>query len=530
MNFFHHMLMWGRVALLALILNGKAQATDVVVSPPNCNEAGFNNALTVVNTSGSGAITFSCGSTPVTITFTQYKAIGGDVVIDGANLITFDGNEASAFFQVSGGKTLTLQRLTLQRGVFHDVHALEVFGNLNLSGVTMQNNVSTDSVIQHNGGAIINSGSLLITASTFIGNAINGASGSKGAVLDNLGGAVRIVGSTFRNNGFSPANSGSGGAIENDAGGDLHVYSSTFAGNHALDGGAIDNHFGTTNISDSIFTDNVAGYGGAIESFGDELDVSNTRFTGNTATDSDGGAIWNVQGMLEIDRSEFVGNRQTSAGTTGGGAISCYDDALVVTNSAFATNATQGHGGAIYSTCGMSVTNSTFNANAANTTSGGGGAIAQLGPKSATVEYATIAGNAASFGGVYADGAGGGLLILAKTILAANTGGNCAGVLATAGYNLSNDTSCGGFFDPALYFDLSNANLPLGIYQDNGGGTSTLLPEPGNQAIDRIPSAQCLFAYDQRGAVRPAGGACDSGAVELDGVIDVIFADGFDSR
>lgn len=52
--------------------------------------------------------------------------------------------------------------------------------------------------------------------------------------------------------------------------------------------------------------------------------------------------------------------------------------------------------------------------------------------------------------------------------------------------------------------------LPLA---DNGGPTPTHLPLPDSPAVDSIPSALCT-ASDQRGRPRPAGSACDAGAVE----------------
>jgi hypothetical protein len=69
--------------------------------------------------------------------------------------------------------------------------------------------------------------------------------------------------------------------------------------------------------------------------------------------------------------------------------------------------------------------------------------------------------------------------------------------------------------------------LPLGTLANNGGPTSTMLPQAGNQAINFVPIAQCGNARDQRIADRPAGAGCDSGAVELNGLFDGIFADGF---
>jgi hypothetical protein len=54
----------------------------------------------------------------------------------------------------------------------------------------------------------------------------------------------------------------------------------------------------------------------------------------------------------------------------------------------------------------------------------------------------------------------------------------------------------------------------LGSLIDNGGPTVTMRPGPGSAALDRGPAAGCP-ATDQRGARRPGGAACDSGAVEL---------------
>lgn len=507
------------IATTALLFQAtSAHATDVVVTAPNCNEAGLVSALNVVNGSGSGKITFSCGAAPITIAFSSYKAISANVVIDGADKITFDGNNISAFFQVYFGKSLSLKRLSLQHGVFNNVHALESFGKLVLANVLVKNNVSPGSVIQLNGGEAH------ISASTFTDNAITGTS-AHGVVLDNVGGDVTIADSNFINNGFSTAGYGGGGAIENGSSGQVEIHSSTFAGNHALDGGAIDNNSGSLKVSGSTFTGNTASYGGAIESFGDEVTVTYSRFVGNEAI-MDGGAIWNVQGMLAVDHSEFVGNRQTAVTATGGGAISCYGGALNANNSAFAGNNTAGNGGAIYSECGLAAINSTFYQNEANATSGGGGAIALIGSTQGVLQYNSIVGNLAAFGAVYDDGNGGGTLFLSRTILADNTGGSCAGVLTSLGYNLSDDNYCGGVFDPTT--DLSNANLPLGPYQNNGGPTPSMLPANGNQAIDRVPASDCYYNDDQRGALRPVGNGCDSGAVERNGVIDVIFDDGFD--
>ena len=84
---------------------------------------------------------------------------------------------------------------------------------------------------------------------------------------------------------------------------------------------------------------NVAdGRGGAIfVAGGSPVPVSDTVFVGNTA--GEGGAIYSLNGTLNVQRSTFIGNSAT--GTDGGGAISSYgtavnlSDSVVTQNNAF---------------------------------------------------------------------------------------------------------------------------------------------------------------------------------------------------
>jgi hypothetical protein len=506
----------GRACQLAIMLGllwaCPALAMDAVISPPNCNQAGFVSAFENVDASGGGTITFSCGSSPVTFNFTSYLQVSGDDVIDGGNLVIFDGGSSSAFFQVFINHSLSLQRLTLQHGAFNASHALENIGSLSLISVTVTDNVSTDT-------PLLNSGSLTIASSTFSNNGIN-SSGTTltGGALRNEGGSVQISGTTFSANTIATT-SGSGGAIDNDSG-DLHITQGTFTDNSALDGAAIEIASGTANIVDSTFNANSGGYGVALENDGGDIGIATSTFQNNQATSGDGGAIWNLSGTTTIDSSQFLGNSSQSTG----GAISCYGGILTITNSAFGINQAGTVGGGVYSACGLAITNATFNANVAN--GDGGGGIYQTGAAAGTVSYATITGNTSLFGaGLYNDPSGGASLTISKSIISANPGGNCDGELTSAGYNLANDMGCGGAFMGA---DMSNATLTLGAFTNNGGATSTMLPQSVNQAIDFIPPAQCGIDRDQRNASRPAGAGCDSGAVELDGVFDGIFSNGFE--
>ncbi len=261
-------------ALLLFAVAGEAAATNAVVAPPNCNEAGFVAALTTVDNSGSGTVTFNCGT--ATITFTNYKTIANHVAIDGGGTITFDGGNASAFFQVFGSATVTLKRLTLQHGEFNQAHALENFGFLRLDHVKMQNNASI-------GAPILNQGDLIVEWSTFASNTNTGTT-----------------------------TSGRGGAILND-GGNATIRYSTFSGNAAATGG------------------------GAIYSTSD-LDVSNSTFTGNSTTGSGsgGGAIFQTGGGTSAVTYATV--TANTGQTYGGGIYSEDPAVLVVSRSILANN------------------------------------------------------------------------------------------------------------------------------------------------------------------------------------------------
>ncbi len=262
----------------------------------------------------------------------------------------------------------------------------------------------------------------------------------------------------------------------------------------------------------------VMGAAHPLENFG-TLTLDRVRVLNNVSTDS---AVVNY-GTLVVQGSTFSGNLANGSGKDGG-AINHSGDFLRVSASTFNGNGAQRNGGAIFSSAAMNVVNSTFNANIAGS---GGGAIFQNGSGDSVVTHATIVGNSGTYGaGLYNEGSSSGTLTISRSIVSANTTGNCDGVLATGGYNLSNGTGCGGVFTGPG--DLINQTLTMGALVSNGGPTQTMLPAAGNPAINHIPNAQCRIPADQRGGGRPFGAGCDSGAVEVGATLDLIFYDGFE--
>jgi len=310
--------------------------------------------------------------------------------------------------------------------------------------------------------------------------------------------------------------------------------------------------------------------GGAILNSG-SLTLQDSVVRDNAAT-GNGGAILTLSGALVIENSQIISN--TAQGD--GGAIYGYLFAgtISVTNSLLANNtAVSYYGGAIYSSNGLYMNNTTVRDNSAPTIGGGlvvdGGATAVIenslvtGNQAAigagistldgviTLTNVTVSNNTASnnYSGVYSSGsttslftqnstivnnqrtntggtgyngliaASGAAVTMVNTIIANNDGRNCltgsGATLNSQGYNLSSDFTC----NLTQTGDQQGVNPLLGALVDNGGPTLTHALLAGSPAVDAGTNGNCP-ATDQRGVARPYDGdndgtaTCDVGAVE----------------
>ena len=277
-----------------------------------------------------------------------------------------------------------------------------------------------------------------------------------------------------------------GGGVENK--GTLTVTNCTFSHNTAgLGGGAIDN-VGTLMVISSTFSGNNAPNAGGIDNF-DMAMVSNSTFSGNIG-DNGGGMVNN--GTLTISSSTFSGNNALI-----GGGIDNFAGTLTITNSTFSENTATSIGGGIDNTGLLSVTNCTFSHNSAVGIGGGGIDNEPLGSTT-----------------------------LKGTIMAAEPGGNCGGLITDAGYNISDEVSC-PIASGTSVVDSTTLHLDPAGLANNGGPTQTIALEPNSQAVDFIPVAACKdqssptplpLTTDQRGLPRPDPDNpdfCDAGAFEL---------------
>lgn len=216
-----------------------------------------------------------------------------------------------------------------------------------------------------------------------------------------------------------------------------------------------------------------------------------------------GGGIYKLgPGSMTVRSSTITNNRAlyfdaTVGGSAYGGGIAHTNGPLNLINvtiegneaSALGPGASSFGGGVNSSGGATALSNVTLAGNAATGASGRGGNLASNISGHLNVENSIVASGAATALG---DGC--------------NVSGT--GTLTSSGRNIEFSASCA--FGPP---HLSDIDPLLGALSDNRGPTDTILPAANSPAIDAAIGCPTP-AEDQRGVNRPAGAACDIGAVE----------------
>ena len=186
---------------------------------------------------------------------------------------------------------------------------------------------------------------------------------------------------------------------------------------------------GTITFINCSFINNTATYGGAISKWSSgTVNVIDCEFTGNIAVSGNGGAIYNQNGILNVNNSTFKGNRAVT-----GGAIHNHVGTVNITGSIFTGNFATNSGGAIrnYEHGSAYIRDSIFTSNSANS----GGAIANDNQDLNSHLIMNI--NDCTFNDNVATNFGGGIFNNKGTmsISANQMNGNVAGVIGSAIYN-----------------------------------------------------------------------------------------------
>ncbi len=325
-------------------------------------------------------------------------------------------------------------------------------GAIFLAGATFSRcEVNPSNGFNGHGGAIKAYGGGIVSAqdSLFVDNKANGIGQAGGAIaLVDFYGTGTITGSTFSGN-----EAYFGGAVQQNRG-MLTVTGSLFANNRTSGetttsyptgngGGAIELHQGAaTTITGCTFAENTANSGGAIfnDTFNNAVctaEISGSTFSGNTA-DYQGGAIYNYA-IMSVADSVFSGNSvietESNIYTSFGGAVAnTKNGTMTITGGTFSANSAV-QGGAIATfidygssdTANLTVSDATFADNAAMY---GGGIYIQTSTADMTMVSDTdFSGNTASYGGGAICECFGALSVTGGTFTA-NSAGNDGGAIA----------------------------------------------------------------------------------------------------
>lgn len=311
------------------VVFNKARGALMVVNEVTSSVQG-KGTKTVVAAAVAAMIAGVSGSAMATETDTEIKAT------DTALKATFTKAEkqtdvASSLIGTSGD-TLALKNVTNK-----DMYAA---GSLDLTAS------SKDNVVTLKNGSVSNFSGKVISQDHF------------GAVVTATTGTLKIDNVTFENNKFDEVKTGDNQhngtrGIIRAAGANLEVAKSTFAGNEAVLGGAINvwsNGKNTVKITDSTFTGNATkSHGGAVYITGSQVKttIADATFSKNTSGKQGGALQLAGAGKTTITNTTFSEN---AAGTFGG-AINATNTQVVAENVTFEGNkaaSADGHGGALF--------------------------------------------------------------------------------------------------------------------------------------------------------------------------------------
>lgn len=452
--------------------------------------------------------------------------------LQGGSGVTFGGAIKSGMLTITDA-VLTGNRASEQGGALYTGAASDGNGNaIFLQRVTFDDNeVANTSVADAFGGAIysISSGSspayMIIDDCLF--NANRADDGGGAIALDGVqsvsNNSIRMHRTDFVQNQVTRPG-GRGGAIATQVAANglvqLHIAESLFLQNSVRSisttssgerGGALSiSQAQLPSVSRSHFEANFAYSGGAIH--GGVRDVVDSTFLDNHAVDA-GGAIRlsTSDTALSIRRSTFSANRVTTSSSTafGGGAIAVEGTNLSIERSTLDGNASLRGAAIAFADGNLALRSNTIVAPPTLLPGSTGSVLRHTGISNA--DSLTFANNILIGQCTYA---GAGITADGAQFNLESPGNTCR--LQTAPLQGGNQVS------------IAETAINLAALADNGGPTSTRLPQTPSVALDGGNILACTFVpLDQRGYAR-TDNRCDIGAVEVGGVADRLFADDFE--
>jgi len=531
MRLTHALAPWSGLALalgLALLPASSAQGAGVItVCPSGCDHTGVGPAVAAA--ASGDVIEVAAGTYPAGVIIEKSLTLRGQ-----GESTVLNGQGRTSVILVRGKVTVILEKLKLTGGI-----GIKVDLNIRLGGgvysgaeavTRIKDCVITGNEAWEGGGVYHNDGTMEITGSVISGNTAYEAGG--GVHVNTDGRFTMTDTQVVENTTVHPPD----GDFAQANGGGLHVrgraevFGGAISRNRTGDrGGGIYNFSqGRLTLTDVEVRGNEAGIDGEGEGGGIWSSATltlNRALVADNIGEGDGGGLLNL-GVGTVTGSTFSGN---SAANGGGLAVQVGFSAqqvgqITVSTSTFNDNVAAGDGGGI--TIGDRATATITLCTVSGNSAASGAGIAEVGAVRTEVAHCTVYGNKGGSGSQLASITRRrlrvGYSLIGKT---PDIGSACAGELASLGYNLEPDGSCG--FDGNG--DMVRADAGVLPLADNGGPTWTHALAAGSEAIDRGHPNRCLAA-DQRGAPRPVDGdgdgtaLCDIGAFEYGSSVDTSTA------
>ncbi len=497
-----------------------------------CTQDGVRTAF-----ADGGDLVIDCAE-PTEVVLTEGPiVVAKEIVLDGQGTLTLDGNLQTRVLEIEPPAIVELIKVGITGGASPPATDRGGISVRRDSTLTLRDCRVFGNRSSETGGALGNSGTVHIINSEFFDN----AAGDRGGALSNSN-TMTIVGSTFYDNRAR----NDGGALYNTSNGVMTIDDSVVRNNVADSlGGGIWTSGTSVTLRNSTVTENRAFAGAGIRLWtGTRVELFDSVVSKNVATGDHGGGFKSYEGTLRLERTVVT---QNSALNGQGGGIQCEEDTVLELVDSTIVNNVAVHGGAIYgkAVAAMRLVRSAVIDNYAL---GFGGGIRVFlrgaGTDDLSLENCTVSGNSAGENGGGIAARREALIRVIHTTFFGNTApvgsaiqqdenvlcevsasvvhGGCASTEGAAftstGYNAMLDAgaeTC--VVDPETDLVVGSEEIALGPLEESGGATATHAPNPGSVLIDAIPAESCLMdiTEDERGSPRPAGAACDIGAVEV---------------
>ncbi|MFC5195364.1 beta strand repeat-containing protein [Bizionia hallyeonensis] len=307
----------------------------------------------IANATPGSTLTFDPSITNITLLLGEIL-IDKDLTISGVSgtTSTIDANSTSRVFNITSG-AIILENLTLTNGVAND------------------------------GGAIyMSNASVTINNSFLTSNTANGASGSGGAIFNDVGGVLVVN------------NSGITANIANRAGGGIEDNSGAGLGITLINVNLDNNNAGTSPATAA------PGNGGGLHITGaGDSNITGGTVMGNIAA-KEGGGLWNGSGTMmvsTVDVSEnlAVGNATGGGGLFNNGGTLTVDAMTTLTRNIAMGDTPGGRGGAMFNNLGGTLNLANGLTISGNYASRAGGAIEDASNGLLILDGVTLIGNAA---------------------------------------------------------------------------------------------------------------------------------------